>query len=354
MIDPHVHLRDWEQSNKETLLHGIGTAYRSGINGLFEMPNTSPVLTCRDAIVHRIADAGEALKKLSLGPGDILYGIYTGLTHDREQRTEALELYDEFFPTVIGFKLFAGHSTGNMGITEEDAQRAIYRQLADSGYEGILAVHCEKESLMHPELWDIDRPETHGDARPSVAELQSVKDQLTHAIETGFSGTLHICHVSHPDTVELIKEIKSGDLCFKITCGVTPHHALLNNDDVDHNGNLMKMNPPLRDRASQLKLYSQLIHGDIDWIESDHAPHTLEDKRAGASGIPGFTGYVRLVQKLLADKIDSELLKDLIGRRFLNVIGLSGVDNRFFCIPKELDPKKADDYPWDPFRYLLT
>ena len=36
MIDPHVHLRDWEHSRKETLYHGLRTAARAGISGVFD------------------------------------------------------------------------------------------------------------------------------------------------------------------------------------------------------------------------------------------------------------------------------------------------------------------------------
>jgi dihydroorotase len=38
MIDPHAHLRDWDQSKKETVKHGLKMAYRSGIDAVFEMP----------------------------------------------------------------------------------------------------------------------------------------------------------------------------------------------------------------------------------------------------------------------------------------------------------------------------
>ena len=47
MIDPHVHLRDWNQAKKETLRHGLGVAWRAGLDGVFEMPNTDPPLTSR-------------------------------------------------------------------------------------------------------------------------------------------------------------------------------------------------------------------------------------------------------------------------------------------------------------------
>ena len=60
MIDPHVHLRDWEQSSKETILHGMTVASRLGFTHLFDMPNTSPACTDRDTILARLADGGEA------------------------------------------------------------------------------------------------------------------------------------------------------------------------------------------------------------------------------------------------------------------------------------------------------
>jgi dihydroorotase-like cyclic amidohydrolase len=31
MIDPHVHLRDWSQSAKETLVHGMSVGVQAGI-----------------------------------------------------------------------------------------------------------------------------------------------------------------------------------------------------------------------------------------------------------------------------------------------------------------------------------
>ena len=57
MIDPHVHLRDWNQSAKETLRHGLSVAYRAGLDAVFEMPNTDPPLVRREEIVKRIDDA---------------------------------------------------------------------------------------------------------------------------------------------------------------------------------------------------------------------------------------------------------------------------------------------------------
>ena len=64
MIDPHVHLRDWNESNKETILHGLETAWECGIDVLFDMPNTSPALTGRESVLRRIEDGRKATEEL--------------------------------------------------------------------------------------------------------------------------------------------------------------------------------------------------------------------------------------------------------------------------------------------------
>ncbi|MGM0431976.1 MAG: dihydroorotase [Spirochaetota bacterium] len=336
MIDPHVHLRDWEQAQKERIDHGFAAAAKVGINSLFEMPNTQPALTTAKLIHKRIADATASLQRLDLGgafpnpiPGGIqtadgsfvLYGLYGGITSDANQLSALIETYHTLYPVVIGFKLFAGHSTGHMGIPGREQQQRIYEQLSAAGYKGLLAVHCEKEALMHPDRWDLANPSSHSRARPPEAELESVRDQLEAASQTGFAGTLHICHVSLPESIELVEAYRASH-GLRVTTGATPHHALLSAEEGWKAGMYAKMNPPLREAARQKQLYHMLLEDRIDWIESDHAPHTAEDKAAGASGIPGFTGYGKLVLSLLADGVSTAQMAELTGGRFARIAGL--------------------------------
>ena len=253
MIDPHVHLRDWNHSEKETVKHGIDIAYKAGLDAIFEMPNTDPPLTSRKAIMERLEFADKEIKELGL-TGKFFHGLYAGITKDPEQVKEIVATYNELFPRVVGIKMFAGHSTGNMGIIHEDEQEKTYKTLASLGYKGVLAVHCEHEASLCPKLWHPDAPITHSHARPEIAEEVSVKDQIHFAKMADFKGTLHVCHVS---TVGALKEIyKEHEI--KITCGVTPHHCMLDHSHVSSgNGILLKMNPPLRhkDTAEQLQKY---------------------------------------------------------------------------------------------------
>src|SRR5208283_496055 len=293
MIDPHVHLRDWNQAAKETLRHGLGVAYRAGLDGVFEMPNTDPPLTSRDAILRRIDAADVAAKSLGIR---IFHGLYAGLTAVPRQIEEAVRAWKELFPRVVGLKLFAGQSTGNMGVGVVDMQALVYRTLAALGYTGVLAVHCEKEALMKTDAWDPAQPASHARARPPAAEVASVDDQMRLAAAASFRGILHVCHISTPWAVDLVRNTHGAALPgLRVTCGLTPHHALLDAALMEEeDGILLKVNPPLRPKPLPALMLRRLRGGAIDWIETDHAPNTRRDTTDGfASGIPGLPFYPR-------------------------------------------------------------
>ncbi|MGA2639939.1 MAG: dihydroorotase [Spirochaetia bacterium] len=349
MIDPHVHLRDWSQAGKETLRHGFSVAYRAGLDGVFEMPNTDPPLVTRDAILRRIDDADAARRALGI---PIFHGLYAGLTAVPRQIEEAVRAWKELFPRVVGLKMYAGHSTGQMGVVDPGEQALVYRTLAALEFTGVLAVHCEKEGLLRPTEWDPARPVSHARARPPAAEVASVDDQKRFARAARFRGTLHVCHISTPWALDLLRgrheesAPKEPPGC-RVTCGLTPHHALLDANMMEEGeGILLKVNPPLRPLPVPALMLQRLLDGDIDWIETDHAPHTRRDKLEDfASGFPGFGFYPRflnlLSQRGLAPARIRELTHDAVCRAF-------GVDIR----PTGRKPESGlqKEYEFDAFR----
>ena len=76
-----------------------------------------------------------------------------------------------------------------------------------------------------------------------------------------------------------------------VTCEVTPQHLLMNTAAYETIGTLAQMNPPLRSPHDNEVLWQALLDGVIDFIATDHAPHTLEEKAKGypntPSGMPG-------------------------------------------------------------------
>lgn len=268
-IDPHVHCRDEREVYKTTIREVSKIAKNQGIVAIFDMPNTNPPI-----LIER--DVQERLKLAQRRKPSVEYFLYVGLTSDEKQIKEAVELARNH-PKVVGLKLYTTYLTGPLKVSEFKDQEKVYQILTDLGYRGVLAVHCEKESKFRPELWDPQKPWTHSFARPPGAEIASVKDQIHFAQKAKFGGHLHICHISCWEAIDLVWEAKGEGL--NISCGVTPHHILFCQEDmVEPNGLLLKVNPPLRGRSSVKELRKYLFEKRIDWIETDHAPHTLEEK----------------------------------------------------------------------------
>lgn len=340
MIDPHVHCRDWKQSHKETIAHALSVAERIGLSGIFDMPNTSPPINSRELVEKRLADAYKT-------DSPVFYGVYAGLSSNPNQIKEVVETWRELFPKVIGLKMFAGHSVGNLGIVGEDEQRLVYQTLSSKGYDGVLVVHCEKESLLKPTLWTPSNPKSHSYARPNESEVESVKNQIDFATEYKFKGVLHIAHISVPESVELVDRVRQEGI-IRITCGLTPHHCLLNYESIPaQDGLIYKVNPPLRDDVSQKRMLELLKQGKIDWIETDHAPHTLKEKleEPFMSGFPGLPFYPHFLDFLRASEFSDEQLRNLTHRNISSTFGIS--------LPKrDINPNKDlhNEYGVDVYR----
>jgi len=310
-IDPHVHFRDDKEAYKETIRHGFKVANEQGVKVIFDMPP--------------IKSEADVLKRLSLVPKEEEknYFLYLVLTSDPRQLEQAVVIFNKF-RQVIGFKLYACRSNSkDLSVINEDDQKQIYKKLAALKYRGVVAVHCEKESFLKPELWDSSNPISHSFARPKQAEMESIKDQIRFVRNTGFQGTLHIVHVSCLGSVEWIESARRD---IKITCGVTPHHIMWDNRQQDTpNGLLYKMNPPLRSRPDVLELTECLKAGQIDWIETDHAPHAIGEKLFPPylSGYPSLYLYKNFVEEFLPGiGISEEQIKKLTHDNICKTFGL--------------------------------
>ena len=319
MTDAHVHFRDWNQSSKETILHGMSVGAASGFNVFFDMPNTAPPVTTISAVKERLQLGQLAEQNLRTQGIDVHYHLYCGLTADPTQIEQMVQAYNTYFPAVCGLKMFASQSTGNMGITNTSDQFKVYQTLTALNYTGVLAVHCEKESLFCSDQIGEKVQRPHSQVRPPDSEVSAVHDQILFAMNSGFKGTLHIAHVSTAKSLSQVRDIKSKKL-LKITCGATPHHILLNSSQETP---ILRMNPPLRPEFDRAAVWSSLFDGTIDWVESDHAPHTLSDKLSGACGIPGPEGMLLTIRALKKACMSEARLNELFCTNALKAFGLS-------------------------------
>jgi len=288
-IDPHVHCRDGFQNYKDTIKHVLQVCDAQGVTKIFDMPNTAPPIISEKDVVNR-------LKLVPEGMTD-RYHLYIGGTSDEKQLKEAINIINKY-KEVIGIKIFAGKSVGNLAIISEDDQKKVYKILADNHYTGVVALHCEKEQYIDNNLFDFKNPITHAQSRPKIAEIESIKDQIKFAKEANFKGTLHICHTSCAESVELVYNEKE----INMTCAVTPHHIMWNDEMLKRpDGLIYKMNPPLRSKEDVDALRKCLLQDKVNWIETDHASHAVGEKLFSPymSGYPTLYLYKEFVEIFL-------------------------------------------------------
>lgn len=287
LIDPHVHFRTPGAEHKEDWIAGTRAALAGGITTVFDMPNTNPATTSLELVRTKKELIRQALQESNQ---KIHYHLYLGATVNNVSELAAAK------PEIIGVKLFMGASTGNLQMTDENAQAEFFQECARLDLP--LAIHAEDETVLQKAKNDFVGTPTvsdHGRLRPREAALVALERAIQFAEK--YKTKVYSLHTSTKEEVELIRSAKK--LGISIFAEVTPHHIFLNETDLEYLGNLGKMNPPLRTAADQAALWEGIHDGTIDTIGTDHAPHTLEEKALpyteAPSGVPGVETYLALL-----------------------------------------------------------
>lgn len=116
-------------------------------------------------------------------------------------------------------------------------------------------------------------------SRPALAEELTIQTAISFVRATG--ARLHVLHVSSAAGVELIRRAKAEGL--PVTAETAPHYLFLSADDYDRIGPMIKVYPVVKEEKDRQALWRGLEDGTLDFVASDHAPHTLEEKGAACS-----------------------------------------------------------------------
>jgi dihydroorotase len=302
-VDMHVHFRDPGLTNKEDFLTGSTAAAFGGITCVFDMPNTIPQTTNVQTIAEKISSA----ENKSL----VDFGVYAGITNSNINNIESLS------KSCSGFKIYLGTSTNSLKFNKVNLREALHQI---STAEKSVLFHAEDEELLTINR-DIENDITdHLRIRPSICEETSIKDILIASQRLNLK--VHICHLSSLEGLEILKSRSNN-----ITCGVTPHHILLSAEKNIGTQTFYKVNPPLRSSFDKESLFNAVRNGNIDVIESDHAPHTKEEKdtefNEAPSGLPGvetmFPLFLYLAKK---EKISFQRIISLLSRRPAEILDI--------------------------------
>lgn len=292
-VDPHVHLREdgshhW--AYKEDFASGTAAALHGGVTTVVDMPNTpEPGITA-----ERIREKKEIARAQSRCALEILF--CAGVTERTVNGLAALQ------PEVVAYKLYLVETAGLY--LDPASLPAALRAVAATARPAI--VHAEDQALLTQqraqEAASADdrslRPRDHAALRPPEAEVVAVERVLAAAANVPHLS-LNIAHVSVHDSIARLKRFAN------VQCEVTPHHLFFTREDALQRQGFLKTNPPVRTEDNRQRLLAAFKAGAIDFLASDHAPHTREEKARdlldAPAGVPHLDTYGNFVSWLLVN-----------------------------------------------------
>ncbi len=279
LIDLHVHFREPGQTAKETIATGAQAAARGGFTTVVCMPNTQPSIDSASTVALIQDKARTAAIRVEVS-GAMSKGI----------QGEELASIGSLAKAGVVALTDDGHCIQN-----NDLMRRALEYARQFGLP--VMDHCQDygmvmNGVMHEGLHSL-RLGLRG--WPAAGEELIVARNILLAEQTG--TPVHCQHMSAAGSVRLIREAKrrgvpiSGEAC--------PHHLLFNIDDYARLGSLVQMNPSIKTASDNLALWKALREGLLQVVATDHAPHTIEEKRQpypkSPSGLPAVENSLALM-----------------------------------------------------------
>ena len=302
LVDLHVHLREPGGEKKETIDTGTRAAAKGGFTTVAPMPNTRPVPDSKENL--------EDIKKRIKEDAHVRVLPYASIT----VRELGEELTD--FKALKEAGAFAFTDDG-VGVQSAGMMLQAMKNAAE--LDMAVVAHCEDNTLInHGSVHEGVFSKKHEiNGIPSVCESVHIARDVLLAEAAGCH--YHVCHISTKESVRVVRDAKRAGI--NVTAEVTPHHLLLCDEDIPGLDPNYKMNPPLRGKEDRDALIEGLRDGTIDFIATDHAPHTEEEKSGTIQEAPfGIVGletafpllYTHLVEKKI---ISLEELIDFLTRK---------------------------------------
>src|SRR6476660_5060404 len=279
VIDTQVHFREPGQTHKEDLETGSRSAVMGGVTAVFEMPNTDPLTVSEQTFADKVKRGYHRMH--------CDFAFFIGGTRDNVADLPELERA----PGCAGVKVFIGSSTGALLVEDDASLRRIFQVIRRRA-----AFHAEDEYRLNERknLRVEGDPRSHPVWRDETAALMATQRLVKLARETG--KRIHVLHISTRQEIEFLRDHKDV-----ASCEATPHHlTLVAPGCYERLGTLAQMNPRVRSAVQRDEIWRGIDQGIIDILDSDHAPHTLEEKaKSYPASRSGMTGVQTLVPVML-------------------------------------------------------
>ena len=290
MIDDQVHFREPGFEHKGTIETESRAAVAGGITSYMEMPNCNPLTVNEEALIDK---RNRAAKVSSAN-----YGFYLGATNDNIEDVKSINP-----KLTCGVKVFMGASTGNMLVDAPQILEMIF-----SSTPLLVATHCEdtptirEQESLASEKWGEDIPmREHPNIRSEEACYLSSSLAVDLAKKHGTK--LHVLHLTTAREMELFEAGPIEEK--KITAEACVHHLFLSDSDYEERGTFIKCNPAIKSKEDRDAIVQAVNEDRIDVIATDHAPHTLEEKRNNYLRAPSGMPLAQDSLVSLFDKVNS-------------------------------------------------
>lgn len=254
LIDVHTHLRVPGGEHKEDFATGTAAALAGGVTMVLGMPNTNPALTTPETLAEA--------RRLAAADARCDVGLYAGASSADIAHLPLMA------PHAAALKIYLNDTFGKLRVDDVPTLVACFKTWPR---EKLIALHAEKQSV---------------------------------AVAIGLAATydraVHFCHISRREEIELIADARGRGL--RVTCEVAPHHLFLDQSDAARLGPLGDMRPVLGTPDDVAALWAHL-NDTVDCIATDHAPHTLAEKRSDSPppGVPGLETSLPLMLAAVHD-----------------------------------------------------
>src|SRR3989339_1146112 len=309
LIDMHTHLRDPGQPEKETIASGSRAVAVVGYATICCMVNTAPPLD-DPALIAYVVGKAEKEAVVNVLP---IAAVTRGLKGE-----EIAEMGRCVAAGAVAF------SDDGQTIGRSDVMRRAI-EYAKQFNKPIIA-HCEDTNLSKGGAMNESRLSTEIGLPgiPALAEELIVARDLLLAKKY---GRVHIAHVSSAGAVKLVRQAKKDGA--PVTCETAPHYFSLTEEAVREYDANAKVNPPLRTEKDRKEIIRGLKDGTIDAIATDHAPHTIEEKKVefslAANGLIGLeTALALALTKLLPEGLTLKEIVKLMSAAPADILGLTG------------------------------
>ena len=321
LVDLHVHFRDPGATHKEDFFTGSCAAIAGGVTSVLDEPNNTPVIDTPEALRSKL----EIIKRKSLVDYSCSVALNAwNLNSVKEFRSLGAYCFAEF--DELGDK--------PTGLTDAGILLEAMSRVKEEG--GMMLLNCREAKIVDKAIRDIRAAgrnsfDDYNDSFPHVAEAVAAAERLLMAEDIGVKA--HLREISTHETLGVLNCLKKSN----VSTEVRPDHLFLNRVDHAALGPLAEQWTPIRRPDDSREMLKALNSGLIDVIASDHAPHTMEEKKLGYKNIwsspPGIPAVETMLPLLLTEVNKGTLsLARLVEATAINPAKILGIYPKKGCL----------------------